>query len=157
MTHYAELCQMLRTTQDTFADHPTLQNTGTVHRASVLVSDQPRILLVDDEPMIRKLGQTLLQRAGFHVTLADGAHEGVRLFYESEYDLVVLDLVMPEMSGHEVFDIISEHRPDQRVLFCSAYSNQSPKVRDGVAFISKPFRNEEFLQSVRRLLIEVPC
>jgi CheY-like chemotaxis protein len=116
------------------------------------------ILLVDDESMILKVGRQLLEKIGYNVLLARGGLEALKI-YEKEktnIDLVILDMVMPKMSGGETFDRLKTINPEVRVLLSSGYSlnEQSQEMADrGCAgFIQKPFSITVLSQKLREIL-----
>jgi len=118
------------------------------------------VLLADDEPMIRSLGKTILERYGYHVLLADDGLEAVQL-YERERErigLVILDLTMPRLSGHDALQHLLQIDPQVRVLIASGYSaehlDQGYHQR-AMGFISKPFRPDQLAQLVRAVLDKV--
>jgi len=115
------------------------------------------ILLADDEPMIRNLGRTILQRYGYRVLLAEDGLEAVDIYREKadSIDLVILDLTMPRLSGLDAFRQLQQFDPGVRVVFASGYSAQhlTPGHHERIAgFISKPFRPEKLAQTVREAL-----
>ncbi len=63
-----------------------------------------RILVVDDDAAVRTLVRTVLERAGYEVTTARDGREGIALLAASDYDLVLLDVVMPKRAGVEIVD-----------------------------------------------------
>ena len=71
-----------------------------------------KILVVDDAETIRKIAGELLTSAGYHVLKAQDGQQALKLIHRERPDLIVLDLVMPEMSG---FDVFREIRQDPRV------------------------------------------
>ena len=75
-----------------------------------------KILVIDDEPGIRSLLDTLLSRKGYEVVLADGGRKGLELFRRERPDVVVLDLKMPEMDGRAVLQQIHTLNPSQPVI-----------------------------------------
>lgn len=112
--------------------------------------------MVDDEPRIVSFVSRALSAEGFHV---DGAYDGVRaleLATKEHYELVVLDLLLPELDGIAVLQGLMEHRPDQRVLVLSALSDVETKVRcleSGASdYLSKPFSLAELIARVRARL-----
>jgi len=116
------------------------------------------ILLVDDESMILKVGRQLLEKISYNVLLAQGGSEALKI-YEKEktnIDLVILDMVMPKMSGRETFDGLKAINPEVRVLLSSGYSlnEQSQEMADrGCAgFIQKPFSITVLSQKLREIL-----
>ncbi|MBY0523758.1 MAG: MEDS domain-containing protein [Gemmataceae bacterium] len=115
------------------------------------------ILLADDEPMIRKLGRTILERYGYAVLLAEDGLEAVQMYQQQmdQIDLVILDLTMPRMSGHDALHQLCQMDPSVRVLFASGYSaeqmtNEHPDQVLG--FLSKPYRPETLARAVRDVL-----
>ncbi len=108
------------------------------------------VLLVDDEAMIREIGRDLLAELGYEVITAAGGAEAVERFQEhrDRIHLVILDMIMPEMSGGETFDRLREIDPSVSVLLASGYSEngQAAEIlkRGCRGFIQKPF-------SLRRL------
>jgi PAS domain S-box-containing protein len=115
------------------------------------------ILLADDEPMIRQLGRTILERYGYHVLLADDGLEAVEI-YERARDriaLVILDLTMPRLSGHDALQHLLQIDPAVKVLLTSGYSPEhlDQSYHEHVlGFISKPFRPEQLADIVRGVL-----
>jgi PAS domain S-box-containing protein len=119
---------------------------------------QGTVLLAEDEPLVRDVLASVLRRAGFTVmTAADGrdalrksdAHEGV-------IDVLVTDVVMPELGGYELAERLCTMRPGLRVLYLSGYTDRTipGPERPGVAFLQKPTSSRELVRAVRRLLAE---
>ena len=116
-----------------------------------------RVLLVDDESMIRNLGRTILQRHGYQVLLAEDGQQAVEIYQRElgTIQLVILDLTMPRLSGRETLRELRLLDPDVAVLFASGYSAEhiSDNEREGVlGFINKPYRPQEFASTVRAVL-----
>ena len=111
-----------------------------------------RILLIDDEQRIVNFVRRGLEAEGLTVDEARSGHEGLRMATERAYDLVILDLVMPGIDGHEVLQRLLERRPEQQVLVLSALNDTASKVRclerGAEDYISKPFSLEELLARV---------
>lgn len=115
-----------------------------------------RILLAEDDPTLRTgLGQVLVAAGHSAVTVADGAHADTLLATES-FDLVVLDLGLPELDGLDVLARLRRRRQTVPVLILSARDRMEDRVRglDGGAddYLSKPFDLPEFEARVRALL-----
>jgi CheY-like chemotaxis protein len=115
------------------------------------------ILLADDEPMIRTLGRTILQRYGYHVLLAEDGVEAVEMYRNGQADisLVILDLTMPRLSGHDALHQLLQINPNVIVLLASGYSAEH--LTEGhneriAGFLSKPYRPEKLAQTVREAL-----
>jgi DNA-binding NtrC family response regulator len=115
-----------------------------------------KILVIDDEPGIRSLLDTLLSRKGFGVVLADGGQKGLALFRRERPDVVVLDLKMPEMDGVTVLQQIRRLNPDQPVIILTGAGTQEreQQVRAlGVTeFIEKEFSLHRLGDALKRLL-----
>ncbi len=81
------------------------------------------ILLIDDEKVIREIGQEMIELLGYKCIIAKDGEEGVELFRKNSEKIliVVLDVEMPGISGEIVSNIISEEVPDTRILFISGY------------------------------------
>jgi len=115
------------------------------------------ILLVDDEPMVRNLGHTVLQRFGYRVLLAEDGLEAIDIYRREKdgVDLVVLDLTMPRLSGRDTLHRLLQIDPNVHVLFASGYSAEhvTEGEKEGVfGFISKPYRPQELANAVRAVL-----
>jgi two-component system cell cycle sensor histidine kinase/response regulator CckA len=116
------------------------------------------ILLVEDQEGLRKLLVEILQRHGYTVLHARDGREALRLAeaYENKIDLILTDLVMPEMGGRELVEALTASRPETRVLYMSGYTDKSGeagKLTSGRhGFIDKPFPPEALLRRVRKIL-----
>ena len=126
------------------ADVPTGDDAAP-ERAKV-VRGSGRILVVDDEPVVRRMVSEMLRAMGYEVTAAgDGLH-ALDLFRErpDDFDLVILDMIMPRMNGLDTFAAMREISPSVRAIVCSGYSlgmRTEELLKDGVlAFLQKPFR-----------------
>lgn len=104
------------------------------------------VLLVDDEPIIVEVGEQMLASLGFSVLTAGTGREALEIYRDrsEEIDLVVLDMVMPDMGGGETFDRLRRIDPGVRVLLSSGYSldGEAKEIlnRGCSGFIQKPFR-----------------
>lgn len=115
------------------------------------------ILLVDDEPMIRTLGQNILQSYGYEVVLAEDGARAVEIYRRDgqRIDLVILDLTMPGLAGRDAYDQLVQVNPEVRVLFASGYpaEEMAQASTDRVqGFVRKPYLPEELAQAVRASL-----
>ncbi len=123
----------------------------------ILISGKGKILLIDDEKGVIEVCSEMLETLGYQVFPAQSGKEAIRLFKEhgSEIDLVILDMVMPEMSGMQTLKAIRNLRADVKVLVCSGYSRED-EIRQMVDkgcddYLLKPFdvaMLSEKLQSV---------
>ncbi len=119
------------------------------------------ILLVDDESLILDVARDLLKALGYKVLTAQNGMAAVDIYQQSKetIDLVILDMVMPEMNGGEVFDELKKINPDVKVLLSSGYSinGQASKIinRGCVGFIQKPFTIMEIARQLRNVLDDI--
>ena len=116
------------------------------------------VLLVDDEEMIIDIGTEFLKLLGYHVLTAENGIQALQLYKEKsdEIALVVLDMVMPDMTGGECFDELRDFNPTVKVLLSSGYSidGQAGEILDRGCngFIQKPFKIEQFSKKIREIL-----
>ena len=113
------------------------------------------ILIVEDDPNIRKLVRVNLVKRGYTVSEAEDSHQAIALFQEVPVDLVLLDLVLPGLSGVDVCMWIRA-RSDVPIIVLSARLEEDLKVAalDAGAddYVTKPFGQEELLARVRAFL-----
>jgi PAS domain S-box-containing protein len=116
------------------------------------------VLLVEDEPALRRLIRRMLEGRGYRVLQASNGEEGLRIGEARlhELDLLITDFVMPLMSGAELSRALLSHRPELPVLFLSGYADGDvDDVAGGVGrsrFLQKPFNDDAFYEAVRGLL-----
>jgi two-component system, cell cycle sensor histidine kinase and response regulator CckA len=120
------------------------------------------VLVLEDEPLVRTLVEITLRGAGYAVLTASTAADALALaaHHAGPIDLVLSDVVMPEMSGPELAARIAAPRPRARILFTSGYSGKLLDGRVlplGAEFIAKPFRPQELLRKVREVLGNPPA
>jgi two-component system, cell cycle sensor histidine kinase and response regulator CckA len=126
--------------------------------ARTVVRGNETILLVEDEPSILKLVETVLQLEGYHVLAADTPGGAIRLAREHAGDvhLLMTDVVMPEMNGRDLAKNLLSLYPNLRCLFMSGYTADVIAHRgvldEGVQFIQKPFSGEGLAIKVREAL-----
>jgi PAS domain S-box-containing protein len=116
------------------------------------------ILLVEDEPMILEMGRMMLTKLGYRVLAAQGPIKALEVCrsHKGVIDLIITDLVMPEMNGKELAAEISKMRPAVKCLFTSGYSadviGHHGVLEEGVMFIEKPFSLKALSEKVREAL-----
>ena len=111
------------------------------------------ILIIDDEAEIRESLQTLLELEGYEVDSAANGDEGFVRLGERPFDLVLLDLALPDRNGIDVLTEIREHDPQLPVIMITAYGTVENAVRaiqaGATNFVQKPWDNEKLLADVR--------
>jgi PAS domain S-box-containing protein len=123
-----------------------------------LLKGTETVLFVDDEDMIVGIGEKTLKRMGYDVITAKNGKEAIELYKEhkAKVDIVVLDMIMPEMGGGETFDRLKEINPNVKVLLSSGYSieGQANEIlkRGCDGFIQKPFRMRMLSRKIREVL-----
>ena len=116
------------------------------------------ILVVDDEEYILNADKAMLNELGYEVLLANGGKEALRVFDENKdrINLLILDLIMPDLSGELVYDRIKSLRPDIRVILSSGYSieGQAESIlkRGCDGFIQKPYNLNQLADKIKQIL-----
>ena len=130
---------------------PALKNSG-------LVRGSGTILLVDDEAVILSVGPSMLETMGYTVLTADNGLAAIETYkrHADKIRVVILDLMMPDMDGGEIFDLLIKHRPDVKVLLSSGYDVDGPATeildRGCKGFIQKPFGMRPLSQKIKEIL-----
>lgn len=119
-----------------------------------------RVLVIEDEPNLRTLLGRLLRSAGYEVTEAATGASGLDAAVAGDHDLVVLDLMLPDVAGEHVLHALRADRPAARVMVLSSVTEVGRRVGvlDGgaVDFVAKPFTNAELLARVRARIRNEP-
>lgn len=116
------------------------------------------ILIVDDEETIIEISRKILESLGYRVVTARGGEEATSIYREQmdEIDLVILDMIMPDISGRETYDVLKTINPHIKVLLSSGYSlsGQAQEIinRGCQGFIQKPFTVTALSQKIRDVL-----
>jgi two-component system cell cycle sensor histidine kinase/response regulator CckA len=116
------------------------------------------LLLVEDEAAVRSSVRRLLEWHGYTVLEARNGAEALRVYeaQEGNIDLVLTDVVMPEMGGHELVELLRARRPDLRVLFMSGYAERAftsnGSIPAGTGYLEKPFTVETLMRRLREVL-----
>lgn len=125
------------------------------------VKGSETVLLVDDEEVILNVGQAMMEKLGYQVIIANGGCQALDILRRraDDIDLVILDLIMPDLNGGKTFDGIKAIRPHPPVLLSSGYSmdGEAEKIiKNGCnGFIQKPFNISELSRKIRWILDEV--
>ena len=115
------------------------------------------ILLVDDEKMVLDIGVQMFTRLGFNVIPADSGRKAIETFKERKdsIDIIVLDMVMPDLGGAEVVDAIKDIDPNTKIILSSGYGrdhNTADIMQNCHAFIQKPFSMQELSASLESIM-----
>lgn len=117
-----------------------------------------RVLIVEDQKQLLDLTQMLLEELGYTVLTAEGPHEAVRVAESNagRIDLLMTDVIMPEMNGSDLSKLLLGKYPDLKCLFMSGYANniisRHGVLAEGVHFLKKPFSTRELSVKVRETL-----
>ncbi|MDD5245191.1 MAG: PAS domain S-box protein [Syntrophorhabdaceae bacterium] len=129
------------------------------HRPSgTIVQGKETILIVDDEETILRVSSELLTMLGYKVLAAQSGKEALDIYGEhrNKIDLIILDMIMPDMGGEETFQLLKAIKPDIRVILSSGYSmnGQAKKILDQgcKTFLQKPFNIDELSRKIRYAL-----
>jgi len=120
------------------------------------------VLVVEDEDSMRALIERILRKAGYTVLTAENGGDALALFdkYAGKIDLLLTDVVMPQMSGREIAAQLARAKPSIKVLYMSGYTDEiidrHGVLEPGVRLIAKPFAAAEMTRRVRMLLDEEP-
>ena len=119
-----------------------------------------KILAIDDEPNIRRLIENEFELEGFEVSTAKDGEEGLSLFDKQVFDIVLLDVKLPRMSGIEVLRRLKQKSPSTEVLMITGYGDIKTAVESlklgAREYITKPFKLDELLTLVKELIPEYP-
>ncbi|MGF1571986.1 MAG: response regulator [Sumerlaeia bacterium] len=132
-----------------------------LHLAS---TDQPlagkKVLLAEDNPIVMDVCRRIMENEGLIVTTAENGEEAIERFFDEScnFDLVILDIIMPRAMGTEVAESILQHTPSMPVLFTSGYYKSIEETRvfhpaiKGI--LQKPFSHEQFVNTICKALIK---
>lgn len=115
------------------------------------------VLIVEDDPSVRELAVMILRNCGYQVQESNNAFEALRLLKRNPgFDLVVTDVIMPQMSGKDLYDQIKAQLPQIKVLLMSGYTDDALAhhgvLDEGFFFLEKPFSPSKIARKVREIL-----
>jgi len=127
------------------------------HRAQAITSGgEEYILVIEDDEQIRELTRLVLIAAGYQVSVADSGYQALRAIPQNNFDLVLMDIVMPGMGGRECAAKIWSQDPEIRILFTSGYPRTTIQanftLKMDLPFIQKPYTPDQLKTAVRNLL-----
>jgi CheY-like chemotaxis protein len=132
------------------------ENAGTPVQHALTGSET--ILLVEDEPLVLDLGSSLLKKLGYKVILARSATEAITIAEQNAVDLLITDVIMPDMHGRDLAEAIVNRQNHTRVLYMSGFANDI--IQRGAAddphleFLQKPFSPGDLAKRIREILAD---
>jgi PAS domain S-box-containing protein len=136
-------------------EEPVAETTRTERPVTTSAGGE-RILLVEDDELVRVFAVKLLKRNGYEVRHAESAPEALERVDGFDVDLLLTDVIMPGMNGVELSERLGRSHPDMKVLFLSGYADheviEKRILQADATFLAKPFAVDEFMQTVRDLL-----
>lgn len=118
--------------------------------------DKIRIMVIDDEPIVLKSCRRILSRSGYQIETTDEPRKGLKRVLSEFYNLVIVDLMMPDLDGMEILKSVKENCPDTDVIMITGYStvqNAVEAMKLGAAeYVSKPFNPDELEVIVQKVI-----
>jgi CheY-like chemotaxis protein len=130
--------------------------------AGMPASKKPSILVVDDDRAVRELVRRFLAQAGYSVLVAEGGKAAISIASDPDVfiDIVVTDILMPQMNGKELANRVSSMKPYIKVIFISAYTadllSSHHLCPEGSDFIRKPFTQAQLIEKVSHVWASSP-
>ncbi|HOQ61568.1 MAG TPA: response regulator, partial [Vicinamibacterales bacterium] len=155
---YAEVSAL---TSEAYADALGRSDMAAASRWNPEKAAGRKVLVIDDEPVAANAVRRTLNRRGFRVDEAFTGHEALNRILNEMYDLVLLDMKMPDTNGLELLPTIKKHRPKLPVVMVTGYASIDTAVeaiqRGASDYVSKPFTPEELFtaasQAIRRAAV----
>lgn len=126
--------------------------------SSPLLGGSETVLLAEDEEIVRSLTKIMLEKSGYTVLTANDGEDAIAMIeqHAAEIDLLLLDVMMPKLSGREVYEHIRTSHPHLKTLFASGYSKNDFYnefiLKDGLQLIQKPIERKNLLRKIREIL-----
>jgi PAS domain S-box-containing protein len=136
----------------------TIQLPAVEAETAVLQGGEETVLLVEDEGAVRQFAGRMLRKLGYTVLEAANGEEALHTAaeYEGKIDLLLTDMVMPQLGGKVLADQLQSQRPGLKVLFMSGYTDsgiaRQGQLEAGIGFLQKPFSSEQLARQVREVL-----
>jgi two-component system phosphate regulon sensor histidine kinase PhoR len=116
----------------------------------------PTILVIDDEERVREGCRKVLAREGYEVSIAEGGDRGLKMIEQQHYDIILLDLMMPSLSGFDVLAHVKALHPDSLIIVISGYATLENSIeamkRGAFDFIPKPFSPEQLRVMIKKAI-----
>ncbi len=122
------------------------------------MNDKKRILHVDDETDILETVNTILENEGFEVVSVDSGKEALKQIKSNNFDLFILDVMMPDMSGWDLFTRIKKLKSDYKVIILSIIEVSQSRLKElqahGISdYITKPFHRDDFVKRIKKIIL----
>jgi len=122
-----------------------------------MINAKKKILHVDDEPDTLEVVKTILEKAGFKVDSVESGKDALKEIKLDSYDLVVLDIMMPDMSGWDLFTRITEIKSEYNIIFLTVLEVSESRLKElkehGIKdYITKPFDRDDLVTRVKKVL-----
>jgi len=140
---------------------PVIEQSQTVEPTPInedLPKGSEKILFIDDDEMLATLGEMMLSEMGYQVTMMTNSTEALKLFAANpdQFDLVITDQTMPQITGKELIPKLKQIRPDIQTIICTGFSSKmdeaEAKKLGADAFMMKPLDLPVLLRTIRRIL-----
>ena len=120
-----------------------------------LLATRSRVLVVDDEPMVRMVARLMMERAGFAVVEAGSAAEAMQLVQDAEtpFEAILLDVTLPDRFGPDVLADLREVTPESGIVMTSGRSEEELPDHGADGFLPKPFTKEQLVAAVRAVVL----
>ena len=113
------------------------------------------ILYIDDEKTVLEVGTLMLQKLGYNVLVANNGYRAIQILKENKVAFVILDMLMPDMNGHEIYHQLKKIQPKIKVLLASGYTgDQSEERLESIGFdgyLQKPFNLKQLSEKIENI------
>ena len=118
--------------------------------------DGETILVIEDDELVQNMLITMLAEFDYSVLIAGDGEEGLEIFAtrREDFDLVLLDLSMPKMSGWEVLEKLLALKPELKVIIATGYGSEEVNLQGAKMVLEKPFQVGKLVRALRQLLDE---
>jgi len=121
-----------------------------------VLPDEIRILVVDDDEDIRWLFDFILSKAGYNVEAVDDSSKALEKIGEKEFDIAILDYILPEMKGNQLAEEIRKIRPNMKIVFVTGFAEFADEINIGLGSQSqcaliKPVTQESLLETIKMI------
>lgn len=121
-----------------------------------VLPDEIRILVVDDDEDIRWLFDFILSKAGYNVEAVDNSSKALVKIGEKEFDIAILDYILPEMKGNQLAEEIRKIRPNMKIVFVTGFAEFADEINNGLGSMSqyaliKPVTQESLLETIKMI------